>query len=444
MKKVRLLSLAALSISAIGMTACNGDKNNGPEKARTLEDVKVGLICLHDNSSTYDKNFIDSMNNACANAGLKESQLIVKTNVPEEGDDCKNAANELVQAGCNFIVADSFGHEANLRTVAAANPNVQFLHCTGTTAHTAELANFHNGFASIYEGRYLAGVAAGLKLKAMKDANPNTASKVGYVGAYTYAEVISGYTSWYLGVKSVVSDVTMDVRFTGSWYDPTAEKEAAEALINDGAVLVSQHADSMGAPNACEEHNVPNVSYNGSTYDACPNTFIISSRIDWTFIFEMYINALANKDEMMSQYWLAQTDVTGNLLDGSVKLTDVGSAAAPRTQAYLDLLKYELAGASLMGHSPVFATNTFTVRNAYTAEGEAGEAFRARATVDDDYHLLTYMADVNETDNIVDGNYVSVPDTQVVFGGIFQESTERSAPYFDITIDGITLRNTKF
>jgi len=433
MKKVRLLSLASLAISAIGMTACNGDNANGPEKARTLEDVKVGLICLHDNSSTYDKNFIDSMNEACANAGLKESQLIVKTNIDEKGDACKNAANELVQAGCNFIVADSFGHEANLRTVAEANPTVQFLHCTGTTAHTAGLANFHNGFASIYEGRYLAGVAAGLKLKAMKEADSNVASKVGYVGAFTYAEVISGYTSWYLGVKSIVPDVTMDVRFTGSWYEPTAEKEAAEALINDGAVLISQHADSMGAPNACEEHNVPNVSYNGSTYEACPNTFIISSRIDWTFTFEMYINAIANPDNEMLQGFLSLKDWTGSLTDGSVKLTDVGSAAAPRTQTNLDLQRYLLQANSLK----VFDTSTFTVRAAWEADTE-GKGIRARATVDEDYHLLTYLADV-DTDELY------TPDHDVVYNsGYFHESQLRSAPYFDVEIDGITLKNRAY
>ena len=167
-------------------------------------------------------------------------------------------------------------------------PEVQFCNSTGTKAHTEGLDNYHNAFASIYQGRYLAGVAAGMKLNEMIEKGDITAdqAKMGYVGAYTYAEVVSGYTSYFLGARSVCPSATMEVTFTGSWYDETLEKEGANKLINDGVVLMSQHADSMGAPTACENAGIPDVSYNGSTVEACPNTFIVSSRIDWVPYYE--------------------------------------------------------------------------------------------------------------------------------------------------------------
>ena len=292
MKKLLTLLLAAIMVAAccFSLTACGAEENG--------DDVKFGLICLHDENSTYDKNFIDAFKAACATKGVK---YLIKTGIPESAK-CKEAANDLVDQGCNLIFADSFGHEDFIMEAAEEHTNVQFFHATGTKAHTSSLKNYHNAFASIYEGRYLAGVAAGMKLKEMidagqikdnqKDANGNV--KVGYVGAFTYAEVISGFTSWYLGIKSVVNNVVMDVQFTGSWYDETAEKEAANTLISGGCALISQHADSWGAPSACETAKVPNVSYNGSTESQCPNTFIVSSRINWQPYFEYVIDCAKN------------------------------------------------------------------------------------------------------------------------------------------------------
>ncbi|MCR4871398.1 MAG: BMP family ABC transporter substrate-binding protein, partial [Atopobiaceae bacterium] len=217
---------------------------------------------------------------------------MIKTNIPE-GQECYDAAAEFADAGCSLIFADSFGHEDYMIQAAKEFPEVQFCHATGTKAHTEGLDNYHNAFASIYEGRYLAGVAAGLKLQELADAKKlqGKTPKMGYVGAFTYAEVVSGYTSFFLGAKSIVPDVTMDVTFTGSWYDETAEKEGATKLINSGCDLISQHADSMGAPPACESAGGPDVSYSGSTSEACPEAFIVSSRINWAPYYEYAINA---------------------------------------------------------------------------------------------------------------------------------------------------------
>ena len=373
----KLLALLLTVVMLLALVACGG--NNGNSAGNTAgntgsnstsdnagaedtsgdtaaSDIKVGFIFLHDENSTYDLNFINGAKAACEALGITD--YVLKTNVPE-GQECYDAAADLADDGCDIIFADSFGHEDFMIQAAKEFPDVQFCHSTGTKAHTEGLDNYHNAFASIYEGRYLAGIAAGMKLNEMIEDGTITAdqAKIGYVGAFTYAEVVSGYTSFFLGARSVCPSATMEVTFTGSWYDETAEKEGAQKLINNGCALISQHADSMGAPTACELAGVPNVSYNGSTISACPNTYIISSRIDWAPYYEYAISAVMN------------------------------------------------------GTLHVFDTSTFTV---------GGET------------LSSYMADVD-----TDADYT--PDTEAISDGYFHESEYRSAPYFDLRIDGITL-----
>ena len=408
MKKFLALILAL--VMALSLVACGGnnnetpDDNNGGDEAAK---VKVGFITLHDENSTYDLNFINGAKEAIANLGLTEDDYILKTNVPE-GQECYEAAVDMVDAGCNIIFADSFGHEPYMIQAAQEFPEVQFCHSTGTRAHTEGLANYHNAFASIYEGRYLAGIAAGMKLNEMIEAGEFTAeeAKIGYVGAFTYAEVVSGYTSFFLGARSVCPTATMEVTFTGSWYDEALEKEGAQKLIDRGCKLISQHADSLGAPTACENAGVPNVSYNGSTKEAAPNTYIISSRIDWAPYYEYAIKAVMDGTAI-------DTDWTGTLATGSVVLTELNTdVAAEGTQDAIDAAMAKLEN----GELHVFDTNAFTVN---------GEA------------LSSYMADV-------DTDEAYTPDTEVVKDGYFAESEFRSAPYFDMEIDGITRLDTAF
>ena len=398
-KTIALLLSLVMVIGMVAFTGC-GSKDDSAAGG----DFKVGFICLHDENSTYDKNFIDAANAACEQLGV---EAVIKTNIPE-GQECYDAAAELVDAGCGIVFADSFGHEDFMIQAAKDFPEVQFCHSTGTKAHTENLANYHNAFASIYEGRYLAGVAAGMKINEMIDAGTITAdeAKMGYVGAYTYAEVVSGYTSFFLGARSVCESVTMEVTFTGSWYDEALEKEAANKLINDGCVLVSQHADSMGAPTACEKAGVPNVSYNGSTQDACPNTFIVSSRIDWTPYYVYAIKAAQGGEAI-------EADWTGNLETGSVVLTGVNEEVAAEGTA--DKIA-EITKKLEAGELQVFDITTFTV------DGKEVDSYKADVDTDADY----------------------VKDTEVIENGAFQESKFRSAPYFDLQIDGIKLLDTKF
>ena len=408
-KATKILAVLLVIALAVGVfAACTKKPEN--EKEPEAEKIKIGFIMLHDENSTYDLNFINGAKEACEKLGV---EAVIKTNIPESSE-CYETAADLADQGCKLVFADSFSHEDFMIQAAKEFPDVEFCHATGTKAHTENLPNFHNAFASIYEGRYLAGVAAGMKLNEMIENGTEingtvvTAdnAKIGYVGAFTYAEVVSGYTSFFLGARSVCPTVTMEVQFTGSWYDETAEKEAATLLINDGCNLISQHADSMGAPTACETAGVPDISYNGSTAEQCPNTFIVSSRIDWAPYFEYIIGCVKEGKAI-------DTDWTGTIATGSVKLTDVNEqAAAEGTHAKIDEVKAGIEA----GTVKVFDTSTFTV------DGKAVES---------------YLADV-DTDEAYTG------DTEVISDGAFLESNFRSAPYFDLRIDGIKLLNEKY
>ena len=431
MKKLLALVLALtmiLALAACGAkttepaaTPAADGETAAPAESTALSDLKVGFIFLHDENSTYDLNFLNAAKACCEALGLKSEQFIFKTNIPE-GQECYEAAAELADAGCSIIFADSFGHEDYMIQAAKEFPEVQFCHATGTKAHTENLSNYHNAFASIYEGRYLAGIAAGMKLNEMIAAGDFTAdeAKIGYVGAYTYAEVISGYTSFFLGARSVCPTATMEVTFTGSWYDETAEKEAANKLIANGCKLISQHADSMGAPTACETAGVPNISYNGSTLSACPKTFIVSSRIDWEPYFEYMVNCVAEGKAI-------DTDWTGTLATGSVVLTEVNEAAAAAgTVEAIDAAKAALEAGTLH----VFDAANFTV-----SVIDPAKFINGNAKTDADKRVTSYMADV-DTDPAYTG------DTEAIVDGHFSESDFRSAPYFDLQIDGITLLDT--
>lgn len=374
------------------------------------EDFKIGMICLHDENSTYDNNFIQGLNAVKTALKLSDEQVIIVTGIGEDSTCYDTAVDLAKNKGCKIVFADSFGHESFLKQAALEYPDVQFCHATGTSSKFAGVPNLHNAFASIYEGRYLAGIAAGMKLNEMIDAGDITAEQavIGYVGAFTYAEVVSGMTSFFLGARSVCESATMKVRYTGSWYDQAKEQEAATALIEkDNCVLISQHADSLGAPTACELAGVPNVSYNGSTYSAGENTFIVSSAINWAPYFQYIIESVIKGETI-------DTDWCGNIATNSVVLTGLNyDVAAEGTEDKIN----EVIEGLKSGNIHVFDTSKFTV------EGKT---------------LDSYLADV-------DGDFTG--ETNVIHDGYFDESNAndfRSAPYFDIIIDGVTNLNVNY
>ena len=375
------------------------------------EDIKIGVILLHDENSTYDLNFMNGAREAAAALGLSDNQIVFYRNRPES-NECAETALDAIDEHCNIVFFDSYGHQFYTDDVVAENPEVRFVHATGDLAHLKGFDNLSNAFADIYQGRYLAGIAAGMKLNEIKAAG-NLKGEVplmGYVGAYTYAEVVSGYSSFYLGAKSVCPEVTMKVQFTGSWYDEMGEKTAAEALIGLGCDLISQHADSMGAPTACENAGIPNVSYNGSTVVQCPNTFIVASRINWAPYFEYIVNQKIAGEPIA-------VDWTGTIATGSVVLTDVNTAAAAEgTVEAIEEAKAEFAAGTRFVYDT--ATEGFI-----TVGGQPlDESWRPGTATDGAFE----------------------EGTKVVYDGYLHESEYRSAPYFDAQIDGIELLNVAF
>ena len=370
--------------------------NNIFRKRSVQTKDKFCLITLHDSNSSYDKNFIDAFNEIGTELGV---DVEIKTDIPE-GEECYNAAKEFAESGCKGIFADSFGHEEYILKAAKEYPKIQFAHATGTLAHTEKLDNFHNVFAKIYEARYVTGIAAGMKLNEMIKNNEikESEAKIGYVGAFPYAEVISGFTAFYLGAKSVCNSTTMKVRYTGSWYDEQLEKEAAEKLIDDDKCkIISQHADSQGAPNVCESKGVPNVYYNGENTQLT-KSYLISQKINYKPFFKIFVENTQKGTKM-------DYDYTGSLNDDSVIVYKASSIAASGTQAAVDKAIEDLKS----NKTKVFDTSKFTV---------GGQK------------LTSYKADVDTDENFE-------KDTEAISDGYFHESELRSAPYFDIIIDGI-------
>ncbi len=415
MKKGIALLLALVVM--FSLAACGSDEGGSEESTDqgtestsestgegiAKEDLKVGFIFLHDENSPYDKNFMDAATAMQEELGLSNDQVRFITNVPES-NEAQVAAEELVDWGAQLVFANSFGHEDYMLAAAEEFPDVIFCHATGTKGHTSEINNYYNAFAKIHQARFLAGVVAGYKLNEMIENGEisEAEAKVGYVGAMPFAEVKSGYTAFYLGVREVCPSATMDVVFTNSWYDEALEKEAANTLIADGCVLISQHADSMGAPTACEAAGVPNVAYNGSTISTCPTTALTSSHISWQPYFVHIVQSLMDGTEI-------EQDFSGGLKEGTAVLGPLNEGVvAEGTQEKVDELRTQLENGELY----VFDTSKFTV------DGET---------------LESYMADVDSDPDFT-------PDTEAIQDGIFMESVLRSAPYFDLDIDGITLK----
>ena len=384
MKKLISALLAVAMLFSLAACGAGEDKKS--------DDLKVGFIFLHDENSTYDKNFMDAAKAVQKQLGLTDDQVMFKTNIPESSE-CYEAAAALADAGCDLVFGDSFGFETYMIQAAEEFTDVQFCHATGTQAASSGLSNMHNYFTNIYEARYVSGVVAGLKLNQMIEDGTITedSCKMGYVGAFPYAEVISGYTSFYLGAKSVCPSVTMEVKYTNSWASFDLEKECADALISDGCVLISQHADTTGAPTACEAAGVPCVGYNIDMTSVAPNTALTSASMDWGVYYTYAVQCMLDGTAI-------DTDWCKGFAEGADKITTLNDkTVAEGTEEKVK----EVEDALIDGSLHVFDTSAFTV-------------------------------DGKELDTYKKG------DTEYISDGYFHESEYGSAPAFDIAIDGIT------
>ena len=387
MKKALAIGLAA--VMAVSMSALVFAEDEG--KGIAKEDLKVGVIYIGDENEGYTAAHMKGIDEMEEKLGLDDSQIIEKTLIGED-EGCYDAAADLADQGCQIIFANSFGHETYILEAAGEYPEVQFCHATGTQAASSGLSNMHNYFTNIYEARYVSGVVAGLKLNEMIEDGTvkEDACKMGYVGAFPYAEVISGYTAFYLGAKSVCPSVTMEVKYTNSWASFDLEKECADALISDGCVLISQHADTTGAPTACEAAGVPCVGYNVDMTSVAPNTALTSASIDWGVYYTYAVQCMIDGTEI-------DRDWTAGLKDGAVLITPLNDkVVAEGTQEVVDEVESQIEDGSLH----VFDTATWTV------DGKTLDTYEKNG--------VEYISD-----------------------GYFHESEYGSAPAFDIIIDGI-------
>lgn len=397
MKKILAVLLAVLFV--FSMAACSETKTTNEVDVDTSEEaIKVGVICIGDENEGYTEAHLKGIKEMAANLGLSEDQIIYKYNISESGSEVRDAASELADEGCAIIFGNSFGFEDQMYEVAKEYPDVEFCHATGFKAATSGLENTHNYFASIYEARYVAGVVAGMKLQEMIADGEITAeeAKMGYVGAFPFAEVKSGYTAFYLGAKSIVPEVTMEVKYTGSWSDMAKEKEVADALIDGGCVLISQHADTTGAPSAAEAKGVPCVGYNISMIDVAPTTALTSSQVNWGPYYTYAVECVMKGEEIA-------VDWCEGYKEGAVRLTQLNDAAI--AEGTVEKVA-EVEAALTSGELKVFDTATWTV---------GGETITSTVEIDGYF-----------------GN-------EYIIDGAFAESTLASAPSFDFVIDGITV-----
>lgn len=395
----KLLSLFVVLVMMVGLVSGCGSKDSKDKgEAADASDIKVGIIYVGDENEGYTAAHMAGIDAMAKALGLSEEQIIEKTNIPED-ESCYDAAVDLADQGCNIIFANSFGHESYMMQAAEEFPDIQFCHATGYQAKSSKLANMHNYFTAVYESRYVSGVVAGLKLNEMIEKGTITAdkAKMGYVGAYPYAEVVSGYTSFYLGAKSVCPTVTMEVQYTNSWADMAGENEVATSLIADGCVLISQHADTTGAPTACEEAKVPAVGYNVDMISVAPNAALTSATINWGPYYTYAVKSIIDGTSI-------DTDWCQGYKDGAVAISKLNDAVVAAGTA--DKVA-EVEAALKDGSLHVFDTKTFTV---------GGKAIEDLITEGGDFAKYTdYVKD-----------------------GYFHESEVISAPAFDLKIDGIT------
>ena len=418
----KFLALLLTLVMALSLAACGGsdeestdspaeDPAANEESSGSAADVKIGLICVHDINSGYDAAHIEGLTAACEELGIEaNSQVIFRYNIAED-ENCYDAAVDLAEEGCNIIFSDSYGHQSYMLDAAEDYPDVTFVSCTGDMAATSGLDNYKNLFPYTYESRYVSGVVAGMKLKELMDAGTVTDPKVGYVGAYPYAEVVCGYTAFLLGIQTQVPEAYMEVQYTNSWYDPVAEGEAANALMARGCVIIGQHADSTGAPAATQKLKDAgkicySVGYNIDMLSTAPTAALTSATNVWSVCYKELIEGAQNGS--IPQNWCKGYE------DGAVAITDLGPEAAEGTAAKVAEVEAALKDGSLH----VFDTSKFTV------DGKEVTS----CPVD-----LTYY-------DFSTGSPVAVyqgETKEAISDGYFHEGELRAAPTFSLRIDGI-------
>lgn len=406
----KIFAMILTLIMMVSLTACGGGSEAGEGDEKEL---KIGVILVGDENEGYTYAHIEGIKNAMKALNISDEQVTWKYSIPED-ESCFEAAADLADSGCQIVFSNSYGHQSYMVQAAEEYPDVTFCPATGDTAAVCGLDNVKNYFTAVYESRYVSGVVAGMKLKELLDSGEVKEPKVGYVGAYPYAEVVSGYTAFYLGIKSIVPEAFMEVTYTNAWFDIAKEGEAANKLMSDGCVIIGQHADSTGAPAAVQAaldsgKVVYSVGYNVDMLSAAPDAALTSATNVWEVYYEYAINAALKGEEIA-------TDWCEGYNEGAVAITPLGKSCAEGTEEKVEEVIAQIKDGSLH----VFDTSTFTVK------GKAVETNPFDfSTMNADYSAVLYEGPTKET----------------IADGYFHESEFRSAPYFDLRIDGITELN---
>lgn len=422
MKKLIALLLAVAMIFAL--SAC-GKKDEG-KKTEENKGIKIGVVLIGDENEGYTKAHMDGIKEAASALSISDDKIVWKYKVAEDST-CADKIKDLVGSGCNLIISNSYGHQFHMDAISAEFPDVQFVAMTGDFAAISGKANLKNAFTKVFESRYVSGVVAGLKIKELVDTKALTKEtqpasfdkdgniKIGYVGAFPYAEVISGYTAFYLGIRSVVENTVMEVNYTNSWFDLAKEGAAAESLVANGAVIIGQHADSTGAPAAVEKLNKDgkiaySIGYNVDMRETAPTAALTSATNNWaayyTYAFETFL-----KGEQIATNW------SEGYAKGAVGITELNTTVAKGTKEYVADVEAKLKDGSLN----VFDTSKFTV------EGKKLET----AEID-----LSHLDFSKNPPEVV---YAGTKE-EAITDGVFEESKLRSAPYFSYIIDGVTVK----
>lgn len=373
----RIYGITVLSAAAVMMIACALHYFlHSEEMDRT---IKAGFVYVGDISTAYTNNFVKAQT-VIENQYAGQVETIAKYNVSEE--DVEGALMELVEAGCELIFTGSYGYGEKAKEYAGKYPRIQFCQATCSNANEEPyFSNYHTFMGNIYQGRYISGVVAGMKLKELMEDGTITSeqAKVGYVGAYPYAEVISGYTAFLLGIRSVVPEATMTVKYTNTWGNYLLEKECAKALIDEGCVIISQHSDTAGPAVACEETDrsqvVYYVSYNESMGDIAPTTYLTGCKINWEPYMTKAVEAVLSGKEIEA---CVKGNVNGNDVGAGfennwVQMLEInGFAAADGTQERVDELirefqqnKISVFEGEYIGVNPDDPSDTIDLREGY-------------------------------------------------------------------------------
>ena len=324
MKKfTKVLALVLVAALALGLCACGGSEGGA---ANDTSSLKIGVIHIGDpaDGSGYSYTHDLGIQGMQKNLGLSDDQIVRKLNVADTDPAAtKTAIEECIAEGCNLIFGTSYGYMDTMEALAKEYPDVYFSHGTGYKSNDT---NFNNYFGRIYQARYLAGIAAGLKTES---------NKIGYVAAFgtDLAETCSGINAFALGVQAVNPEAKVYVKTLNSWFDPANETAFADALIDMGCDVIAQHCDTANPQIAAQNKGVFGCGYNSDMTGEAPKAHLTAPIWNW----DVYYTTAAQA--VIDGKWAEMGNYYGGLKEGFVDVSPLSDNCAEGTQEAIDQVK---------------------------------------------------------------------------------------------------------